>query len=73
MENTGHTFRTNLVTIDNRHGGKDTIHRVDCRFVVAADPSHIGSVRTGKIDARIFRTCGVCLKGSSTFRLPVES
>ncbi len=70
-------YRTNLVYVANRRGGKDTIHRTDCRYVAATDPfyvrplpAHAGT--TGSMTHRIYRTCGTCLKGLSTFRLPAE-
>ena len=65
-------YRTEVVAISNRRGGKDCIHRTACRFVLAADPFYVRPVRTGDVSHRIYRTCNVCLKGLSTFRLPAE-
>jgi hypothetical protein len=68
-------YRTKVVAVANRRGGKDTIHRVDCRYVVAADPFYVRPVPMGGPAGpshRIYRTCGTCLKGLSTFRLPAE-
>jgi hypothetical protein len=65
-------YRTQVVAIANQRGGKDTIHRTDCRFVLNALPGRVRLVRTGDPSHRIYTTCGVCLKGLSTFRLPTE-
>ena len=69
--------RSDLVSVGNRRGGKDTIHRAECRYVAAADPSYVRPLfrhvgEPSSMSHRIYRTCGVCLKGLSTFRLPAE-
>jgi hypothetical protein len=65
-------YRTLVVAVANRRGGKDTIHRPDCRHAIGTDPFYIRRVRTGDVSHRIYRTCNVCLRGLSTFRLPTE-
>jgi hypothetical protein len=69
--------RTDLVYVSGRGRVKDTIHRTECRFVARTDPfyvrplpRHVGE--SGQMSHRLYRTCNVCLKGLSTFRLPAE-
>lgn len=66
-------FRTDLVVVVNRRGGKDTIHRVGCTYAGSQTrplSRYVGSV--GSMSHRIYKTCGHCLKGLSIFRLPEE-
>lgn len=70
-------YRTDLVSVANRRGGRDTIHRAECRYAVKADGFYVRPIRrtTGnpsELSHRIYTVCGVCLKGLSTFRLPAE-
>lgn len=66
-------FRTDLVVVANRRGGKSKIHRAECRYVAATDPFYVRPMRRGgEVSHRIYTVCGTCLKGLSTFRLPTE-
>ena len=70
---TSNEFRTDLVRSANRRGGKDVIHRPDCYRIANVDPFYIRPLRRqADYSHRIFTTCGSCLKGLSTFRLPTE-
>jgi len=65
--------RTDLVAASNRRGGKDKIHRTECIYAGSNTrplPVHVGSV--GSMSHRLYETCGHCLKGLSTFRLPEQ-
>lgn len=70
--------RTDLVSVSNRRGGKDKIHRAGCRHVAVVKNSfYVRPLRRsvgqpGQMSHRLYDTCGDCLKGYSTFRLPAE-
>jgi hypothetical protein len=64
-----------LVSVSGRGRQKDTIHRADCPYAMGADSFYVRPLnpcvgQTGSMSHRLYKTCGHCLKGLSTFRLP---